>query len=89
MLTMGLTGKVLTDTFGVERIAKFGVRFVDQVWPGDTLDVTATVVELRQDGARRVADLDLRTINQDGVEVMSGRATVLLDAPSAQADARR
>jgi acyl dehydratase len=82
MLTMGLTGKVLTDVFGADRIARFGVRFIDQVWPGDTLNVTATVVELRQDGGCSVADLDLKTVNQDGVEVMSGSATVRLDSPS-------
>jgi acyl dehydratase len=79
MLTMGLTGKVLTDAFGAERIARFGVRFIDQVWPGDTLNVTATVVEVRNDGGRSVADLELKTVNQDGVEVMSGSATVRLD----------
>ena len=84
MLTMGLTGRVLTDAFGADRIASFGVRFVDQVWPGDTLDVTATVVALRQEGERRLADLDLKTTNQDGVEVMSGRASVRLDSPSNQ-----
>ena len=39
MLTMGLTGKMLTNYVGDGRLTKFGVRFTNQVWPGDTLDI--------------------------------------------------
>ena len=42
MLTMGMTGAMLTDTVGDGRLTKYGVRFTSQVWPGDTLDSTAT-----------------------------------------------
>src|SRR6188508_2497068 len=37
MLTMGMTGKMLTNYFGADGLTKYGVRFVNQVWPGDTL----------------------------------------------------
>ena len=37
MLTMGLTGKMLTNYVGDARLKKFGVRFTNQVWPGDIL----------------------------------------------------
>ena len=51
MLTMGLTGKMLTNYVGDGRLTKFGVRFTNQVWPGDTLTSTATVTEVRvEDG---------------------------------------
>ena len=46
MLTMGMTGKMLTDYVGDARLTKYGVRFTSQVWPGDTLDATATVTEV-------------------------------------------
>src|SRR5213082_2824855 len=46
MLTMGMTGKMLTDYVGDARLTKYGVRFTSQVWPGDTLDSTATVTEV-------------------------------------------
>src|SRR5512139_973954 len=46
MLTMGMTGKMLTDYVGDTRLTKYGVRFTSQVWPGDTLDATATVTEV-------------------------------------------
>ena len=33
MLTMGLTGTMLTNYVGDGRLTKYGVRFVSQVWP--------------------------------------------------------
>src|SRR4051794_29331935 len=33
MLTMGMTGRIVTDWFDVGRVTKYGVRFVRQVWP--------------------------------------------------------
>ena len=41
MLTMGITGRVLTDWVGDGRLLSYGVRFVKQVWPGDTLTARA------------------------------------------------
>lgn len=75
MLTMGMTGRVLTEWFGRENLLRFGVRFKAPVWPGDTLTVTATV----RDVQGSVAELSLSTVNQDGVEVVSGTATARLD----------
>ena len=80
MLTMGMTGRLLTDWFGDGRLASYGVRFVKQVWPGDTLTATATVEAIRDDGGTQVADVVVSTRNQDGDEVLSGRATARLDA---------
>jgi acyl dehydratase len=79
MLTMGLTGKMLTNYVGDGRLTKFGVRFTNQVWPGDTLDARATVAEIREEGGVKLADLTLSTVNQDGKEVMTGTATARLD----------
>ena len=76
MLTMGMTGKMLTDYVGDARLTKYGVRFTSQVWPGDTLDATATVKAITGD---RV-ELDVSTKNQDGVEVLSGYAEARVDA---------
>lgn len=78
MLTMGMSGRVLTDWFGVESILQYGVRFVAQVWPGDRLTATATVAEVREQDGTRVADLTVSTANQDGVVVVTGAATVRL-----------
>jgi acyl dehydratase len=78
MLTMGMTGRVLTDWFGVEGLASYGVRFVKQVWPGDTLTATATVTAVREEDGATLADVTVETKNQDGDVVMSGSATARL-----------
>jgi acyl dehydratase len=79
MLTMGMTGRVLTEWFGVERLTRFGVRFVKPVWPGDTLTATATVDAVRDDGGVVFADISIVTVNQDGEAVVKGSATARLD----------
>ena len=79
MLTMGLTSKMLTNYVGDGRLTKFGVRFTNQVWPGDTLDSTATVEAIREEGGQKLVDLKISTTNQDGKEVVSGSATARVD----------
>jgi acyl dehydratase len=79
MLTMGLTGKMLTNYVGDGRLTKFGVRFTNQVWPGDTLTSTATVTELREEYGDKLVDLEVKTTNQDGTTVVSGYATAKVD----------
>ena len=79
MLSMGLTGKMLTNYVGDGRLKKYGVRFTNQVWPGDTLTAKATVVEVREEDGDRVVELMLETINQDGKTVVTGSATARVD----------
>ena len=79
MLSMGATGRVLTDWVGDGRLTKYGVRFVNQVWPGDTLTATVTVEALRDEDGRYYADFAVSTVNQDGKPVVTGRATARLD----------
>ncbi|MEO1062838.1 MAG: MaoC/PaaZ C-terminal domain-containing protein [Actinomycetota bacterium] len=79
MLTMGMSGRLLTDIVGDERLTRYGVRFRAQVWPGDTLTATAEVTAVREDGGDHLVDLELTTTNQDGVVVLSGSATARID----------
>ena len=79
MLSMGLTGRLLTDTVGDGRLTKYGVRFVKQVWPGDTLTATATVAAIREDHGHHLVDLDVVTTNQKGDAVITGSATARID----------
>jgi len=79
MLTMGMTGRVLTDWVGDGRLAKYGVRFSKQVWPGDTLTTTATVEAIRVESGVSYADFKVSTRNQDGDEVVVGYASARLD----------
>jgi acyl dehydratase len=73
MLTMGMTGKAMTDLFGVRNLRRFGGRFRAQVCPGDTLTAAVTVSSISDDGT---AQLSIATSNQHGTAVFEGTATV-------------
>jgi acyl dehydratase len=79
MLTMGMTGKMLTNYVGDGRLTAYGVRFTRQVWPGDALTAKATVKAVREEGGKHFVDLDVSTVNQDGAEVLSGYASARID----------
>jgi acyl dehydratase len=79
MLSMGMTGKMLTNYVGDGRLTKYGVRFTRQVWPGDSLTATTTVKAVREEGGKHFVDLDVATVNQDGAEVVSGYASARID----------
>jgi acyl dehydratase len=79
MLTMGMTGKMLSNYVGDGRLTKFGVRFTSQVWPGDSLTTSATVEAIREEGGQHFVDLVVSTVNQEGQEVLSGYASARID----------
>jgi acyl dehydratase len=80
MLSMGATGKLLTDWVGDGRLTKYGVRFVNQVWPGDTLTATARIEAIREEGGQHFVDFSVTTLNQDGAPVVTGTATASIDS---------
>ena len=80
MLTMGMTGKMLTNYVGDGQLTYYGVRFTSQVWPGDTLTATATVTDIREEDGQQIADLDVSTTNEEGTEVIKGKASARLAA---------
>ena len=75
MLTMGMTGRMLTNYVGDGRLTEFSVRFTSQVFPGDTLTATAVVEEVSDN----VVKLSVETLNQDGVAVARGQAQARVD----------
>ncbi len=75
MLTMGMTGRLVTDLVGAANVTSFGGRFTSQVFPGDTL--TGKLVVDSVDGD--VAQMTVTTSNQDGVVVFTGQATGRVD----------
>jgi acyl dehydratase len=80
MLTMGMTGRIVTNFVGAANVRKYGVRFTSQVWPGDTLTGTATVDAIREENGEWLVDLSLVTVNQNGDKVITGSATAHVDA---------
>jgi acyl dehydratase len=80
MLSMGLTGRLLTDWLGDGVLRSYGVRFVRQVWPGDTLTATGRVTAVEPDGDQGVVDIEVVTRNQKGEPVVTGSARAVLPA---------
>jgi acyl dehydratase len=84
MLTMGMTGRMVTALVGDGNLRSFGGRFTAQVWPGDDLTTTVTVTAVHAgghgDGGEPTVDLAVSTVNQDGTEVFSGTATAGIEA---------
>jgi acyl dehydratase len=78
MLTMGLTGRLLTDWLGDGVLRSYGVRFVKQVWPGDSLRAKGTVKRLEAQGTEGLVEIELVTTNQKGEPVVTGTATAML-----------
>lgn len=70
MLSMGLTGTMLTNWLGKGKLKKYGVRFTKQVWPGDTLTAKGEVTAVDNG----VATIRLITTNQNGESVVEGEA---------------
>ena len=70
MLSMGLTGRMLTDWLGPVALKKYGVRFTKQVWPGDTLTAKGEVTAIENG----VATIKVVTTNQNGESVVEGEA---------------
>ncbi|MGI9325031.1 MAG: MaoC/PaaZ C-terminal domain-containing protein [Pseudomonadales bacterium] len=79
MLTMGMTGRMLTNYVGDGRLTKYGVRFTKQVWPGDTLNATATVESVEDVDGQKVVNLAVETKNEADEVVLSGYAAARVD----------
>lgn len=79
MLSMGMTGKMITNYVGDGRLTYYGVRFTAQVFPGATLTASATVTDIREENGDTIADLEISTKDEEGVEVIKGKASARLD----------
>ncbi len=78
MLSMGLTGKMLTDWLGPTNLKKYGVRFTRQVFPGDTLTAKGEVTEVTEEGSKQIVTVRVVTVNQNGESVVEGQAVAAI-----------
>jgi len=80
MLQAGVLASWAADWLGPENVRRFRARFKEQVWPGDTLTCSGSVVrEYEDDGERRV-DLELECTRQTGGVAVQAWATFALSA---------
>jgi acyl dehydratase len=73
----GILAGWVSDTFGVEHVRSFGVRFVAPVFLGDTQTVGGTVVAIAETDGESRANLDLVVSGTKG-PVVTGSATVVV-----------
>ena len=79
MMQAGMLATWATDWLGAEQIRRFRVRFVEQVWPGDTLTCSGTVQrEYQEEGEGRV-DVELACHRQTGGVAVLGWATFVAE----------
>ena len=69
---------MLTNFVGDGTLKKYGVRFTNQVWPGDSLESTATIMSINEEEGETLVEIAIETKNQDGVVVITGSATALV-----------
>jgi acyl dehydratase len=69
---------MLTNLVGDGNLKKFGVRFTNQVWPGDTLITKAVISDIKIESNKALVTLDVTTENQNQILVITGSASALI-----------
>ncbi|MBX6378240.1 MAG: MaoC family dehydratase N-terminal domain-containing protein [Clostridia bacterium] len=76
MMQAGFVAHLVQDWFGLANVRRFGVRFAERVWPGDTLRCRGRIV--RVDAATRTVEAELTMTNQHGRTVITANASAQL-----------
>jgi acyl dehydratase len=84
MLTAGMTARAVQQLFSGDFVARFGGRFMAQVWPGDTLVAEIEVTEVDAEESRTRREVAVTTRNQEGTVVYTATATVIADDPGSR-----
>ncbi len=72
MFQAGALASWAADWLGPDNVRRTRVRWVEQVWPGDVLVLSARVAAKREDAGERLVDLELAcTRKQGGVAVQA------------------
>ncbi len=78
MFSMGLLGTALTNYVGAGNVVTYKVRFARQTWPDEVLSTRIVVRGTREEGDRKLVDLDVRLANGDGEEKVVGEASAVV-----------
>jgi acyl dehydratase len=87
MLSAALLAGFATDWLGARNVRRFGVRFNEQVWPGDVLTClgTVTAVSVEPDADR--VSVELSATRQTGGVAITGTAEFLIPRNAPRRDA--
>ena len=85
MFSAELLAGFATDWLGAGNVRRFGVRFREQVWPGDVLTCSGVVTAVSDDGER--VSVELTATRQTGGVAITGTAEFLHPRNAAWRDA--
>jgi acyl dehydratase len=84
LLTAGILSSSVVEWLGLDRLRRFAVRYADQVWPGDVLEVTGEPAGVTETGAGTEQTYRLTVHADDGRGtrrlVLTGSAVALVPA---------
>jgi acyl dehydratase len=79
MLNAGLLATYATDWLGAANVRRFRIRFRAQVWPGDSLTCTGTVLKEYDGEEGRLVDVELSCARQTSQVAVQAWATFVAD----------
>jgi acyl dehydratase len=77
MFQAALLATFATDWLGAENVRRFGVRFKEQVWPGDELTCTGIVTKVEPTDEGELVEVELNCTRQTGGVAIVGTASFL------------
>jgi acyl dehydratase len=87
MFSAALLAGFATDWLGADCLRRFGVRFREQVWPGDVLTCSGTVTAVSAESDADRVSVELIAARQTGGVAITGTAEFLLSRNAAERDA--
>lgn len=79
MLQAGMLGTYAADWLGPENVRRFRIRFREQVWPGDLITCSGTVLrEYTDDDGTPMVEVELTAARQTGAIAVQAWATFVV-----------
>ena len=78
MFSAALLAGFATDWLGAGNVRRFGVRFREQVWPGDVLTCSGTVTAVSAESDAERVSVELSATRQTGGVAITGTAEFLV-----------
>ncbi|WP_236794728.1 MaoC/PaaZ C-terminal domain-containing protein [Amycolatopsis sp. GM8] len=79
MYHAGILAGFATEWLGAEQIRRLGIRFKEQVWPGDMLTCRGVVTSVSERDGHSYAEVGLECVRQTGGLAVAATATFELD----------
>ena len=87
MFSAALLAGFATDWLGAGNVRRFGVRFREQVWPGDVLTCSGTVTAVSAESDAERVSVELTATRQTGGVAITGTAEFVVPRNAARRDA--